>query len=543
MRLSLRLPAPSSPRPFAAVCSLTACLLTACLLLLPPPARAGTYVWTQTDGSGNVTHSPTYSGGKFVCSFLSEDYRPLGNPATAYGNPDDKGGQVDCSGEIDTVYTWQPAPGQTMTTDPPPASVVVQEDCTAKTNGSSGSSVPVTGVCDTGLGVSLPPSQLQGATIPLGIQCSATRYKVMAGGPTVKLACSPRAQCSGLYAQCEVRYTPAIFPVTVSLGGTTKDSSGNQNILIGQRCQGSLSAGPASLSNYQWVVPGQVFGKFNVATDQSWAYASNLFTDPDWIKATPQWCWSKDETQTVSCTAQASINGQVIGTVTGQQQVTIWAPYYYFGNDTGGVFINPYSAASWTLQATAITNVSIRGTNWQGRVSTPPLFSTGASGAWNFVQIITPGRFKTLTSGGSMDCTENGNTGLDTSYPYPAGQDASGHTSDPFLALLNGWSADDTLHQTGDSPSTWLDDTISNENVDENFQVYMMYLPPGSSSQWVPLHQFQWRWYASDSIPGVSWTSWVPGTFAGYVARSSSQRCTTHPAWQRLEGVSVGSGW
>lgn len=442
---------------------------------------------------------------------------------------------MTCSGEITAHFTWKPDPSNPN--EPPPASAVVQQDCMVQCylSGGTGS----TGSYATGLGQSGSGSgpydtvytrygtkftvqSNPGPSFSLSPGCS----------PSVSATVAPTGACGGL-----VEYSATAYNVLVGLGGATPNTDSSLNILIGQGCTGTLSASPATLSNYQWTIPGTVFNSFVVADDQSYGYVHNIFGD-EYEKPNPHWHWSKDETVTVSCTAQASVNGQAIGTVTGQQQVKIWAPYYYFGNDTGGVFIDPYSPGNWLLQARNIPNTSPRGSNWQGRVTTPDLFSNNGYGAWHFVQIITPGRSKTLTGGGALNCTENGNVGLDTSYPYPVGR-----SSDPFLALLNGWSADDGLHVTGDSPRTGLDDTIAHANIDENFSVYMMYLPPNSDSQWVPLHKFQWRWYADDAIPGVSWTNWSSGSYAGYVARSSSQRCYDHPFWERLEGVSVGSGW
>ncbi len=345
-------------------------------------------------------------------------------------------------------------------------------------------------------------------------------------------------------------------PLHIALGGTTA-ANGQYNILIGQGCTGSWVIGQSgrtyvTLSNYHWTIPGTVFDSFVVADNASYGYVHNIFGD-EYEKPNPHWHWSKDETVTVSCTAQASFNGQVFGTVTGQQQVQVWAPYYYFGNDTGGVFIDPLSNSpgNYRLAARNMPNVSVRGSNWQGTVTIPSLFSSSGNGAWRYLQIITPGRKKTLFNGDPDNCTENGNTGLDTSYPYPADSNPADSLYDPFTVASAGgstndaWLDDDSLHQTGDSPRTILTDTIYSANIDESFQVYMMYLPPGSDSQWVPLHKFAWRWYADDTIPlpDGSWLSWPSGQSAGYVARSSSNRCYDHPFWQKLEGVSVGSGW
>ena len=65
-------------------------------------------------------------------------------------------GTADCNGAITTTFTWVPAAGQTITTDPPPANVIVEETSHASATGTNVSlagspAITVTGTCNNGL--------------------------------------------------------------------------------------------------------------------------------------------------------------------------------------------------------------------------------------------------------------------------------------------------------------------------------------------------------------------------------------------------------
>ncbi len=560
MRLSLRRPAPSPGRSFAAACS-----LTACLLLLPHPARAGTYVWQTTDpNTGSVTaQSPALSGGKFVCSFLSEDYRPLGNPATAYGNADDKGGQADCSGEIDTVYTWQPAPGQTMTTDPPPASVVVQEDCTAKTsgsNGSSGSSVPVTGVCDTGLGVSLPPSQLQGATISLGVQCSATRYKVMAGGPTVKLACSPRAECSGTYSQCDVRYTPTVYPITAGLQGATADpSAGNAlNVLTGQQITATLNS-PFPVTSYSWSVSGATSPNPFWTWDPTWPnpnYPTQFvaLTAAQMTGSSFSFYDAHDaDNVTVQCNATIQPpSGPPLSVTAKSRPLRYVKPPVNWVVGRSYIPLTPGFFSDMTGQDFGTTEL------WgPATVTDPPLFYNPANpntaGFSVFVQVANLSRSntrvplngKTATYSNLSVLSANGTTssvsapaGLDGVFPYyggyyhnPDGTFSRTTGNYGWLDYNQGFSADQpdqpfVNHDQDSGGDAWNAATAS-----DSFNTWIMYRPAsvgGQGTIYVPLQTLTWSWGGTANLDHLSYwnvvqtPTFVPGT---------PSNTDTYPSW------------
>ena len=480
------------------------------MLLAAPEARAGTYVWQTTDADGNVTQSPTFSGGTFTCSFLSQPYGRRGNPPTSYGNDDHDGGQANCSGTITTIYTWQPAAGQTAATDPPPADVVVQETCYVDVNGSNGSSVPVTGICDTGLGVTAP---LVNSNDISNARCNATRYKIMTGGQTVTLTCSPQAQCSGIYATTDVSYSPVIFPVTVDLNGALADSSHQLNILVGQQCEGIMNAGPVTLSNFQWTVPGVTFDHFYISSDQSQGYP--VFIDPSvWTTENPFWHWSSSGNYAVSVTAQASINGQSIGQVTAQKSITVVTPPQVVASTPGASSFEISNGVVTAIQAGAS---GASGMQIDATVTTPNPFAQidQSSGSYYYVQLIR--ELRDVNSGGFVIPFMTNGFVLDNQDPYNGSQSAYSPDTVKLIPF-----------EFSDSPDQSIQ-YANGVNIADEFKAYIMYLPPsnGFDEQPVPIHLTQWDWTADAAMNNGTWAPDPPGSCT-VVSDSAS---TEFPTW------------
>lgn len=63
--------------------------------------------------------------------------------------------------------------------------------------------------------------------------------------------------------------------------------------------------------------------------------------------------------------------------------------------------------------------------------------------------------------------------------------------------------------------------------------MYLMYLPLGTGSQWVPLQVLEWGWNGDASRPEGGWANWVPGTAAGSLTGGNATGTATaiHPTW------------
>ena len=371
-------------------------------------------------------------------------------------------------------------------------------------------------------------------------------------------ACSASASQSGgtgtsgggAQASFTITYSATATPVTINLGGATPDSSGNYNILVGQGCRASISGIPSALLNntanppvYAWSVHGTTFQAWGVNAN---GYSAVLLPGPGPLNlATAHWYWNEAATtETVSCsiTLTPPAGQGPAFTVTPSVQVAVADPSYSCTQVVGVVYINP---AGTLLKAVGASNADPRGDSWHCNVQTPALFGSG--GSCNFCQLITPGRSHTYSSG-TVSCSQNGKTGLDTSMPYPSIPSTVPDT-DPYTVrsgITFGWPTDNSQHHTGDSPGTLLSDNnlgiASAVSVNESFHTTLMYTPPGSDVQPVSLHELDWNWTASATEPPGGWAS-VDGIFIGGVTATGSARVYPQPTWSLLETPSVGTGW
>jgi hypothetical protein len=107
----------------------------------------------------------------------------------------------------------------------------------------------------------------------------------------------------------------------------------------------------------------------------------------------------------------------------------------------------------------------------------------------------------------------------------------------PFNAG-QGWSTTTTSASTQDSPFIGVNPLIASAVIHHSFQTYLMYLPPGSESQWVPLKMDAWSFYGG--VRQVSGPSWVRiGNWWTNIPGFQPQ--TSEPTWSvRMQS---GEGW
>lgn len=205
---------------------------------------------------------------------------------------------------------------------------------------------------------------------------------------------------------------------------------------------------------------------------------------------------------------------------------------------TGRVQINTTISSLPSLYAGPSPANPKGGIWWYAQAKTPAPFSSVGTGAWNFVQIWNPSRWRTPNTGAEQPSSINGLGGVDNMYPYEP---------PPYSAASPGsYPADNSVHDNGDSPGNKADDLYTNYRIADTFNTYIMYLPPPSPTvndvQWVPIYEIDWNWSANVTRPGTSWASWPDATDAGIVATTSSGPVTLHPTWSRLR-LPPASGW
>jgi len=517
-----RLCAPSFVRPVVCaprrLCALFLLMASLAISLLAVPhARAGTYVWKTTDANGNITaQSPVYSGGSTgggpngpnssvsPAPFTSNSYYVGSAGYAGYSsggcNADSQGHATSvtltASGPLTATFTWQPAyPGE-----PPPASVIIYQDCQAAlTNNRYAGICNASSVCTDGLGGS--------ATLPFtGMQAATESYKYSVGtvgsDGTVSVSCSPSAAYNmscypafGSYAAgaASISYTAAAYPVTVNLTGGIGLST-TKHLLIGQQLTATLSSGPLTQTSWSWGASGGEPFKNYTASDSSATY-----TPLGYETGSQLICYfsQPSSSASVSCTAHLAVptgSSPASGLdVTATQSLTIEKPSAVLDVSCGSVTDLPTATNPTGVQLQQIYTYpqsgSAEGISWSGTITTPAAYVTsGNYGSWNWTQLITAQRqqknngvyWQFAVNTTTPATIINGMSVLDGNYPYgyfwyPSNGVAAGNADSPYQPL---------------DAST----AIREYDVSDSFNDYLMYLPPGSGSLPVPMKRSSWYW-------------------------------------------------
>ena len=511
------------------------------LLLDPSPAHAGSYTDARTGGTTAATVTPaadaTYSTPQDAIAKASMS--PMGNiggPTYTIGiNP----------GTLTDTFTWTPASGQTTATDPPPSCVLVGQNSSAtwyvrSENGTGTGS----GQADCGL----PGGTVTSGTYGNGPSQSrnAILYSVKSSpGASFSVSCSPTASFTGqtgssgsVEGEAEVSGGASVYPVTLSLRGTTPDSSQNPNILIGQQCTATVVVGTnqsgasfaGTLSNFRWSVSGTTFESWSPTTpafpnaspptqaNSQASYYSGVIP----ATSSTQWYWNDliAAKETVSCTVTvtppAGQGNSFSLTVTAPKQVNVQVPAWK-ATGTGGYMqvnancdgINP----TISLYAGPTKGTSyVGGMNFALTVYTPQTPAFG-NGQIELVQIITPNyTYVTNTSPPQNHAfPQNNMKGLDAAYPYKSFSTPETNEDDPT-----------------DSPNIPLPSTTASATLQGTFTDYLMYEPP-NSSQFVPLATFTWSANGTASSSTGDWAHYKGPTGTDAVGGTVSDPNTATP--------------
>ncbi len=548
------LPALSSARAFTAIGGLIFLLLlplTACAQA-PTGTQTGTYVWTHTDSSGNVTaRSPAFSGGQWFSSYYQPGTpHPYGSSGTGTGTGDSSM-QVNSTGTVTAAFTWSDA-GNPAAPAPP---------CVIKQTGRAEWYGPFpfqpTASCSDGLGD--PEVDTGGSQSFRGVS-SGTRYSIVSpdasGVVRVSLVgaqakIDPNSGGGGGYNYnyfvSDVSWRVDAYPITINLTGTTPDSSGNLNILVGQGCGASISGLPGGTGwgtpVYAWSVSGTAFQQWSPTTPAIGTAPANPnasyyvggygpSTNP-----TAKWYWNdpNNASETVSCTVTltppAGQGNQF--SVTATKTVAVQVPRW-IGTETAGYMqVNtsaPNAQGGFRLYAGPPAGQAGQagGINWTATTSSPLPFNTGTL---QLVQIITPydGYNTSLVPGLTHSDPNNGLIGLDTQCPYG------------WASLPTNFGGGPTPYTSNDSPSLPLDNTRVSAVMQHTFTDFLMFVPPGTDIQWVPLATSGWSTNGSATIPpSGNWADYVAtygSDSAGTVSTSNGGTFTagnTFPTWTRI---------
>ncbi len=158
------------------------------------------------------------------------------------------------------------------------------------------------------------------------------------------------------------------------------------------------------------------------------------------------------------------------------------------------------------------------GITWTGLVTTQSDFTAIGTGSWNFVQLVTPSRFR-VKQGTAESFVKNGQLCLDNSYPY---------NSVTFPADASSTTLADAPSNALSSNSQALDSV----NALDSFGTWLMYLPPGSDSRYVPIRKIKWFWHGvasrSTTAP-YTWSMTSSPTDCGW--SYDGEKYPAHPEW------------
>ncbi len=155
------------------------------------------------------------------------------------------------------------------------------------------------------------------------------------------------------------------------------------------------------------------------------------------------------------------------------------------------------------------------GMDFIGKVSVP---AGWPEGKWHWLQLTTTGRTYVPTSGVPLHWSLNGQKVLDTNYPYnppPFG----GHPG------VTGGYATNTQQLTTDAPFILLAG-LQATTIMDYFEMFIMFLPDGKASRYVPTLSVQWTWGGSATLTGAAWSLTSPNQTMGTAVETA-----VHPEW------------
>ena len=481
-----------------------------------------------------------YSGGTSVGQI--DPNSPTYSGSYAYSNGSYGGGgdaydkTVSCSGQIAATLTWVfPQSGPVL---PPPPCAIVTQTCTVSASAPTGSG---------STGFPGPGQSLSGGGSLSGILYTGVNNP----GASIPVTCTPGASFTppfGSTGQVSVSYAVTASPITLTLAGTIKDSSGNDNILVGQDCKATLNGIPSALqpyTTYAWKVSGTKFQDwepttpaFPNASPPTQANSQASYYDGGSPPATnpTKWYWNdpKNAMETVSCTATvtppAGQGAAFSVTATAPKPVSVQVPGFTFTATPGYIQINtkaPNQGGALDLYAGGVAGGSA-GVSWTATCTTPPLFGKGNV---ELIQLATPNLSYTeyvgiMKVGPRHDDPQNGQMGLDGQCPYPGSSYTEG---------------DQTPFTSNDSPTAPLSNSIGSIIMTHQFTDYLMYIPPGSS-QVVPLATLTWGLNMTGSaiIPStVNWADYAQqngSDSAGTVTTTAAKASNAFPNWTLING-------
>jgi hypothetical protein len=313
-------------------------------------------------------------------------------------------------------------------------------------------------------------------------------------------------------------------------------ANGSHNWLVGQMADVVASVvGPPVLTNgasYEWSLPGNVLRTIDEPSSASTRAVVGVTTIDDahpgvtgavgYHRPELAWFWvsTTSSVPTVPDTdvVSVSISGIAGATYTASTTFNVYTPdsSVTVGQGAPGIFYWPsgLQLQGWWVGMEPVAPPPWNGVTWTATVPTPTGFTAGR---FQFVQKINSWRYEKFSDGSQYQANYQGYWVLDTRDPY------GGAT----------WITGPVSGSTGDSPGNGLNDPdIRVSGANDSFQTYLMFMPPGANSQWVPLKMEAWSYYieVQRATASAAWTN-VGSAWQNIPAFA---RQTAEPEWSAL---------
>jgi hypothetical protein len=397
-------------------------------------------------------------------------------------------------------------------------------------------------------------------------ESKGTHYDQMAGGATVTVNVTPSITLNAGSVGWLRLSVPSVTPVELDFSGTTLDTSGNQNILIGQQLTASIPVPDgATVANCSWGGDNcnpiadystNGLGSTPWAPNESLSSTSFYITDGGAPGSSLQ--------SNFGCIAHFNLPAGALPAdgldVSAYKNINIYTPFYSLVPTVGLLYtyLNPSSATSGFVELEQhITNPpsgESSGMSWKNTfVLTPGAFtqSNTAYGKFSMFQFDSPTDSHTYTptpvSGGTP--VEYDIAGTDINQPNTLINVNGKFAVDcriPYAGLT--FDANGNFQDSADSPSDSFPQSAFNSSGiatketsvsrSDNFTDYLMYMPPsvnGAGTIWVSLAAFTWGY--SYSLSANSSGVWTENK-ATNPTQPSVQAVSCYPEWGYVVGSS-----
>ena len=451
-------------------------------------------------------------------------------------------GDASADKTITAHFTWNPSyPGEL----PPKNVIVYQKSSATYKQGTPPEYSNGDGDCSSGL-----PHETTGVYYlyytnkVIGKVKTGYKYYVRADpGYAFDETCTPTAHLSddgvvgppehGGAGMVSVGYLASADVVSID----TNSLHAHQFILIGQKFAASLNTGqyPQVDNSQQWVAPSYL------VVFQSYHSGQLVRGSGEFQGQTIQFYWNVDGTYHIACTADVTTPSGETLRVTAERNIVVQVPYYYYSSIAGkSTYVKNMKAVGGDDPAPDDNPELVRaghdvnnnpGMKFFMSVGTPDLYRDEGTGSFELLQLVK------LTKQGwysfsplPTSLSTGGEFQLDNGEPYNGVFPAEAVEEDPPQPNL----PNPAFRQEGEDSPEWGDISAwVKVHVDFEANMYLMYLPPGIDSMWVPLNKHVWNWNVDASrYPGQGWS---PSTL-GPVLNGTSTRCHEHPLWNQTWG-------